>query len=62
MEQQVRPVVYIVDDDTAVCSALRRLIRSVGLEAETFTSARDFLDAKHVDSPGCVVLDVRLPT
>lgn len=60
MELQ-HPVVFIVDDDPAVCSALRRLIRSVGLEAETFTSARDFLDAKHVDGPGCVVLDVRLP-
>jgi FixJ family two-component response regulator len=60
MEQQ-RPVVFIVDDDPTVCSALRRLIRSVGLEAETFTSARDFLQAKHVTGPGCMVLDVRLP-
>jgi FixJ family two-component response regulator len=60
MEQQ-HPVVFIVDDDPAVCSALRRLIRSVGLEAETFTSAGDFLHAKHNDGPGCVVLDVRLP-
>jgi len=60
MEQQ-HPVVFIVDDDPAVCSALRRLIRSVGLEAETFTSAHDFLNAKHVEGPGCVVLDVRLP-
>ena len=51
-------VVYIVDDDLAVCSALQPLIRSVVLEAETFTSARDFLDAKHIDGPGCVVLDV----
>jgi FixJ family two-component response regulator len=60
MEEQ-RPVVFIVDDDPSVCTALRRLIRSVGLEAEIFTSARDFLDAKHVEGPGCVVLDVRLP-
>jgi FixJ family two-component response regulator len=60
MEQQ-HPVVFVVDDDPAVCSALRRLIRSVGLEVETFTSARDFLHAKHVDGPGCVVLDVRMP-
>jgi FixJ family two-component response regulator len=59
MEQQ--PVVFIVDDDPTVCTALRRLIRSVGMEVETFTSARDFLQAKHVDGPGCVVLDVRLP-
>jgi FixJ family two-component response regulator len=59
MEKQ--PVVFIVDDDPTVCTALRRLIRSVGMEVETFTSARDFLQARHAYGPGCVVLDVRLP-
>ena len=59
MEKQ--PVVFIVDDDPTVCTALRRLIRSVGMEVETFTSARDFLQAKHAHGLGCVVLDVRLP-
>lgn len=56
-----RPFVFVVDDDQAVCTALKRLIRSIGLEVETFTSARDFLRAKRADAPGCVVLDVRLP-
>lgn len=56
-----RPVVFVVDDDKAVCTALRRLIHSVGLDAETFTSARDFLQAKRAQVPSCLVLDVRLP-
>lgn len=56
-----RPVVFVVDDDKDVCTALRRLIHSVGLDVETFTSARDFLQAKRAQVPSCLVLDVRLP-
>jgi FixJ family two-component response regulator len=54
-------IVFIVDDDPAVCTALRRLIRSVGIEVQTFTSAQDFLQASRPQVPGCLVLDVRLP-
>src|SRR3984885_4262796 len=54
-------MVFVVDDDPAVCTALKRLIRSVGTEALTFTSAGDFLHATRPDVPGCVVLDVHLP-
>jgi FixJ family two-component response regulator len=54
-------VVYVVDDDNAVREGLDSLIRSVGLTARTFTSARDFLGASLLDAPGCLVLDVRMP-
>ena len=54
-------IVYVVDDDESVCRALARLIRSVGLTAETFRSAKAFLDHPPVDRPACLVLDVRLP-
>src|SRR5260370_21576244 len=54
-------MVFVVDDDPAVCTALKRLIRSVGIEALTFTSAGDFLRATRPDVPGCLVLDFRLP-
>ncbi len=56
-----RPVVFVVDDDPDVRAALRRLIHSVGLDVETFTSASEFLNAKRARAPGCVILDVRLP-
>jgi FixJ family two-component response regulator len=56
-----KEMVFVVDDDSAVCTALKRLIRSVGIEALTFTSAGDFLRATRPDVPGCLVLDVRLP-
>jgi FixJ family two-component response regulator len=55
------PVVCIVDDDGAVREALSSLFRSVGLTVATFGSAADFLDRELADSPGCLVLDVRLP-
>jgi FixJ family two-component response regulator len=53
-------VVFIVDDDISVRDALRTLIRSVGFEARTFTSAAEFLNAALPDVPTCLVLDVRL--
>jgi two-component system response regulator FixJ len=55
------PTVFIVDDDEAVRSSLRMLIRSVGLQARAFGLANEFLDSYDPDLPGCVVLDVRMP-
>ncbi len=53
--------VYIVDDDPAVRDSLRWLIESLQHPVETFESAQTFLDAYTDNSPGCLVLDVRLP-
>ena len=53
-------IVYVVDDEESVCRALARLIRSVGLDVETFRSARAFLDHPVADRVACLVLDVRL--
>ena len=55
------PIVYVVDDDPSLAAALESLFRSVGLKAQTFGSARAFLEADRPDRPGCLVLDVRLP-
>jgi FixJ family two-component response regulator len=54
-------VVYIVDDEDTVRRSVARLVRSVGLRAETFASVQAFLDHKVADCPACLVLDVRLP-
>jgi FixJ family two-component response regulator len=58
---EANPVVFVVDDDPVVCASMKRLIRSVGLEVQTFNSAHEFLHAQRPDTPGCLVLDVRLP-
>jgi FixJ family two-component response regulator len=54
-------VVYVVDDDESLRDALKRLFQMVGLRAETFAAAPDFLRRKVQDVPSCLVLDVRLP-
>lgn len=56
-----QPVVFIVDDDESVRRAVSNLVRSIGLRAETFASALEFLAAQHLDGPCCLILDVRLP-
>jgi FixJ family two-component response regulator len=56
-----RAVVFVIDDDAATRDALQSLARSVGLEVRAFGSAREFLESKRPDAPGCLVLDVRLP-
>jgi FixJ family two-component response regulator len=55
------PVVYVIDDDVSVREGLARLIRSVGLRAELFTSANELMQHKLPPVPSCFVLDVRLP-
>jgi serine/threonine protein kinase len=54
-------IVFVVDDDEFIREALKGLIRSVGLSVETFATAREFLQSRSRDVPGCLVLDVRLP-
>jgi FixJ family two-component response regulator len=54
-------MIFVVDDDASMREALQRLLRSVGLQVTTFASAREFLQHRGADAPGCLVLDVRLP-
>jgi FixJ family two-component response regulator len=54
-------IVFVVDDDAGTRESLENLIRSVGLRAEAFASAQEFLRRQRPDVPGCLVLDVRLP-
>lgn len=56
-----RPLIAVVDDDASVCKAIRRLIRSARMDAETFTSAREFLDVGERHEPDCLILDVQMP-
>lgn len=56
-----QPIVFVVDDDSAVRESLQWLLESVGLEAHTFASADAFLAAIGSEQPGCAIVDVRLP-
>ena len=54
-------IVFVVDDDPSVRSAIERLIGTVGLQVQLFGSAQDFLASKLPNVPSCLVLDIRLP-
>jgi FixJ family two-component response regulator len=58
---QARPTVLVVDDNEAMREAIKGLLESSGLGAETFESTQDFLRHKLPDGPKCLVLDVLLP-
>jgi FixJ family two-component response regulator len=53
--------VFVIDDDDLVRAAIQGLLKSVGLKAETFETAQQFLCCKRPDGPSCLVLDVELP-
>ena len=48
------PKVFIVDDDPSARRGLTRLVRTAGMNAESFRSARDFLDSGGGEGPGCI--------
>lgn len=53
--------VHVVDDDDAVRSSLKLLLKSVGLPTAAYASAQEFLSVWQADQAGCLVLDVRMP-
>jgi len=57
----ITPIVFVVDDDISVRESVEDLIRYAGYQAETFSSAREFLNRPPARVPSCLVLDVSLP-
>ncbi len=55
------PIVFVVDDDVSVRESLELLLRCEGWQAETFTSAEEFLARPRPAVPSCLVLDLFLP-
>ena len=55
------PLIAVVDDDTAIREAVQSLLRSVGLRAEVFASAKDFLQSGRLQDTACLIVDVRMP-
>jgi len=53
--------VIVIDDDADIQDGLDRLLRSVGMQFQLFSSVEDFLKANLPDGPLCLVLDVRMP-
>ena len=56
-----RTTVFLIDDDEDVLRGLGRLLRSAGMNAESFASAQAFLDRLPYGGVGCILLDVQMP-
>jgi FixJ family two-component response regulator len=54
-------IVFVVDDDDAIRDAISSLLRSVGLQVQTFRTAAEFLERPYVECAACLILDVRMP-
>ena len=55
------PLITVVDDDESVRESLPDLLREFGFEAQTFSSAEEFLASKSVADTSCLVLDLAMP-
>src|SRR5215510_12136190 len=56
-----RPLISVVDDDESVRESLPDLLKEFGFEAQTFSSAEEFLASESVATTNCLVLDVAMP-
>jgi len=57
-----KPTVFLVDDDDAVRDSLALLLDTMGLRTVAYPSAAAFLDNYNPSRPGCLVLDIRMPS
>ena len=61
MSSPAERTVFIIDDDPDMRAAMRRLLKTVSLNAELFATAQEFLQRTIPKGPSCLVLDMRLP-
>ncbi len=60
-DKSALPVIYVVDDDDGMRRALDTLLSTVGYKTAVYSRPTDFLASFKSDSPGCLVLDIRMP-
>jgi FixJ family two-component response regulator len=61
MKTELAPTVFVVDDDEAVRGSLKLLLKTLGLPAQVYASAQEFIAAFDPQRSGCLVLDIRMP-
>ena len=55
------PVVHVIDDDASIRQSLGRLLGAAGYEVRQYESAGEFLLSWPGETPGCLLLDIRMP-
>jgi FixJ family two-component response regulator len=61
MSSPAPATVFVIDDDGDVRASIQRLLKTVGLHGEAFSSAQEFLRRNMPEGPSCLILDIRLP-
>ena len=54
-------MIAILDDDDSMRTALQGLLKSVGLPAQAFASAEEFLESGQQHNTACLIADIRMP-
>jgi FixJ family two-component response regulator len=53
--------VHVIDDDASWRVSVERLLSAAGYRVAPYESAERFLETSRIDSPGCILLDLRMP-
>ena len=54
-------MISIIDDDESMRESTNGLVRSLGYQATTFSSAEEFLNSERVSDTSCLITDVKMP-
>ncbi len=61
MGKESNPIIYLVEDDESVRRAMKRLILSMGMEIQTFSSGQKFFESRYKDHNACLICDIKMP-
>jgi FixJ family two-component response regulator len=61
MKSSDTPIVFVIDDDESIRTAIQGLLKSLGLQSDSFETAEQFLHTQPTQGPSCLILDVSLP-
>lgn len=56
-----KKVIHLIDDDPSMLTSICYFLESEGLDCRCYSSAQDFLKNFKEETPGCIVLDVKMP-
>lgn len=57
---KAKPIVAVVENDSALLKALERLLRAHGYPSELYASAEEFMEHSLKQEIGCMILDINL--
>lgn len=57
---KAKPIVAVIENDSALLKALERLLRAHGYPSELYTSAEEFLEHHPKREIACMILDIDL--